>query len=314
MLKHFLVVVGMVAAGASAGAMQQERGPESRSSQDAALETQREQQVQARYNIMMMEGVLERAVAHGADQLRRQVRRLMPDMQLLGGEATARGFRLDGYGVFFDVSVPGVRQSVAWTFRTMMQDNGMAAGAALQQLKAAIERTIPDANEKAALMQAVKRLEVQVGVPMQGGAAPAVAARARGAEPGRVTALGTSAAPQESTQPSTGDEATQQPTQQPTLTAEEKALLEDPNAAYEREVISAIKDAMLDYSGTIRIGPDEWLTVAAHDNEHRNRLVPADRYDLLTIVLRIKGSDLAALRAERITRDEALKRVQVSEY
>jgi hypothetical protein len=134
-----------------------------------------------------------------------------------------------------------------------------------------------------------------------------------------VTALGTSAAQQESTPPSTLDEATpqpstQEPVQQPTLTAEEKALLEDPNAAYEREVISAIKDAMLDYSGTIRIGPDEWLTVAAHDNEHRNRLVPADRYDLLTIVLRIKGSDLAALRAERITREEALKRVQVSEY
>jgi hypothetical protein len=297
-LKHFLIAFVVIAsAGAPTSAGQEERRQEPSQPQAATPDTQRDQQVQARYNIFVMEGVLERAVAHGAEQLRRQVRRLMPDLQLLGGDAQARGFRLDGYGVFFDVSVPGVRQSVAWTFRTMMHDNGVAAGAALQQLKAAIERMIPDGGERATLMQAIKRIEVQVGTPMQGEPASALAGTQRAAGRGTVTAL---------------DATPEQP--EPTVTPEEKALLEDPNAAYEREVISALKDAMLDHSGPIRIGPDEWLTVAAHDNEHRNRLVPGDRYDLLTIVLRVKGSDLAAFRADRMSREEARQRVQVSEF
>jgi hypothetical protein len=71
---------------------------------------------------------------------------------------------------------------------------------------------------------------------------------------------------------------------------------------------------MLDHSGPIGVGNDEWLTVAARDNEHRDRLVPGDPYDLLTIVLRIRGSDLAAFRADRISRDEARKRVEVREF
>ena len=40
---------------------------------------------------------------------------------LLAGAARARGFRLDGYGVFFDVEVPALRRSVAWSFRVLDQ-------------------------------------------------------------------------------------------------------------------------------------------------------------------------------------------------
>jgi hypothetical protein len=83
---------------------------------------------------------------------------------------------------------------------------------------------------------------------------------------------------------------------------------------YEDEVIGSLVDAMLDYSAPIGVGADEWLTVAARDNEHRDRLMPGDAYDLMTIVLRIKGSDLAAFRADRLTRDEARKRVEVREF
>jgi hypothetical protein len=60
------------------------------------------------------------------------------------------------------------------------------------------------------------------------------------------------------------------------------------------------------------IGPEEWLTVAARDNEER--LAPGDLYEVLTIVLRIKGADLAAFRAERLTREEARNRVEVREF
>jgi hypothetical protein len=298
-VKHFVSVAAVVAiasAGVSAAGRQDARGQDGR--QAPAADASREQQVQARYNIFMMEGVLERAVQHGADQLRRQVQRLMPDMMMLSGEAHARGFRLEGYGVFFDVSVPIMRQTVAWSLRTFIHDNHAAAGAALQQLKTAIERMTPDPREKAALLQAIKRLEVQV-TPLQSGAGPVVTGMVprQTGERGTVTAL--EAAPEAAA---------------PALTPEQVALLEDPNGAYEREVIAALKDAMLQHSGSIRVGADEWLTVAAHDNEHRNRLVPGEAYDLLTIVLRVKGSDLADYRAERISADEARRRIVVSEF
>lgn len=260
--------------------------------------SQHDEQVQARYNIFVMEGVLERAVEHGADRLRRQVRRVMPDMLLLSGAAQARGFRLEGYGVFFDVEVPVMRRSVAWSLRTIVEENSIAAGAALQQLKAAVDRLTPDPREKAALMQAIKRLEVQVGpAPVQTASAPAAAPGQRGT----LTAMET--APAQAAPP-----------QAPARTQEEVALLKDPDGAYEREVVSALIDAMLDHSGPIRVGSDEWFTVAARDNEHRDRLVPGDPYDLLTIVLRVRGSDLAAFRADRITRDEARRRVEVREF
>lgn len=260
------------------------------------------EQAQARYNIFVMEAVLERAVEHGADQLRRQVSRVMPDMLLLSGAAEARGFRLDGYGVFFDVEVPVMRRSVAWSLKTMIDENYAGAATALQQLRAAIERMTPDAREKANLLQYIRRLELQVGpAQIPGGAGPAIAA----SQQATVSAMDSAQAP-------TSD-APQTRSARPTLPAD-RAFVEDPNAAYEREVITAIIDAMLDHSGPIGVGADEWLTVAARDNEHRDRLVPGDPYDLLTIVLRVKGSDLAAFRADRITRDEARKRVEVREF
>ncbi len=297
MLKQFVAGAALVLV-ASIGATA--RGAEQ--PQPGRPDASPREQAQARYNIFVMEAVLERAVEHGADQLRRQVSRVMPDMLLLSGAAEARGFRLDGYGVFFDVEVPVMRRSVAWSLKTMIDENYAGAATALQQLRAAIERMTPDAREKANLLQYIRRLELQVGpAQIPGGAGPAIAA----SQQATVSAMDSAQAP-------TSD-APQTRSARPTLPAD-RAFVEDPNAAYEREVITAIIDAMLDHSGPIGVGADEWLTVAARDNEHRDRLVPGDPYDLLTIVLRVKGSDLAAFRADRITRDEARKRVEVREF
>jgi len=230
------------------------------------------EQMQARYNIFVMEGVLERAVQHGAQNLSRQVRAIMPDMLLLSGAAQARGFRLDGFGVFFDVEVPAMRRSVAWSLRAMVDRNG----------------------DRANLQQAIKRIELQVG-PVQ----PMPAGLPVGAPPrGTISA-----------QTVPGPDAGQPVTPPPTTTAD-LAFVSDPSEAYTSEVKSALVDAMLDHSGPIGVGPDEWLTVAARDNER----VPGDPYDVTTIMLRVKGSDLAAFRAERITKDEARKRVEVREF
>ena len=54
--------------------------------------------------------------------------------------------------------------------------------------------------------------------------------------------------------------------------------------------------------------------VAARDSEPGNRLVPGDAYDTTTWVLRVRGADLAAFRAGRLTLEEARKRVEVREF
>lgn len=269
---------------ASAGASAQPARPDS------------DEQMKARYNIFVMEGVLERAVEYGADLLRKQVRSVMPDMLLLSGAAQARGFRLDGYGVFFDVEVPALRQSVAWSLRTMIDENGVAATAALQQFKAHVD-TIQDPQVKANLLQAVKRLELQIG-PVRSPMAPAPRA---GAATASVESMVAPAADSRVAPP-------------PDPSPQDRALLEDPNDAYTESVKSALIDAMLDNSGAMRVGGDEWLIVAARDNLHRDRLMPGDVYDTSTIMLRVRGSDLAAYRAERITKEEARKRVEVREF
>ena len=66
-----------------------------------------------RYQIAMMEGVLERAVEHGATITRDRLQALLPAEMLLTENARARGFRLEGYGVFFDVVVPGLEGRAA---------------------------------------------------------------------------------------------------------------------------------------------------------------------------------------------------------
>jgi hypothetical protein len=93
-------------------------------------------------------------------------------------------------------------------------------------------------------------------------------------------------------------------------------LLDDPNKAYTDAVVRALIDAMIDFSAPMTsLRPEEYLAVAARDNERRDLLAPQNPYEeVSTFMLRIRGSDLAAYRAGTIDRDEARKRVQVQEF
>ena len=66
---------------------------------------------EARYQVGQMERVLEGAVEHGAAMIRDRLLALMPADMLLAENARARGFRLEGYGLFFDVEVPSLEGS-----------------------------------------------------------------------------------------------------------------------------------------------------------------------------------------------------------
>lgn len=247
-------------------------------------------QVRARQKISLMESVLESAVANGADSLMRAVRAVMPpDALMLTGAPSARGFLLPGYGLFFDVEVPAFRRTIAWTLRQMVDDNGLGAAAAVNQLKAYIA-TVQDPRQRAALDRALRRLELQVGPvgPVQQDA---------GARSGATTVSA-----QAVTLPA------------PAPPQVDPALIDDPNAAYTREVSATIIDAMIENSGPLPVGENEWLTVAARDNIRPDRLVPGDTSNISSIVFRIKGADLAAFRAGRMTLEEARTHVEVKQF
>ena len=90
-------------------------------------------------------------------------------------------------------------------------------------------------------------------------------------------------------------------------------ILTDPEESYRAEVVSQIKEAMLQYSGPLALQDDEWLTIAARRPYNRPLIAPADN-DARTVMIRIRGSDLTAFRANRLSRDEALKKMEVHEY
>jgi hypothetical protein len=238
-----------------------------------------------RYQIGQMERVLEGAVEHGVTVTRDRVQALaqVPADMLVSDNAHARGFRLDGYGIFFDVVVPSFETTLTWSLRTLDQ-NDLGLDSALRTLQTHVKGE-GDPN----LEQALKRLELQVS--------PSVLARMSMPDvAGARTTTGSASA-----------------------TADAKALaasdpiLTDPNEAYRTEVLQALKDAMLAHSSSLGIGPNEWLTIAAKGNDDRPRLAPADTGSA-TRIIRLRGSDLGEFLAGRITRDEALKRIEVQVF
>jgi hypothetical protein len=211
------------------------------------------------YQIGVMERVLEGAVEHGAANLRERLQAIAPDAPaqlLILGSPRVRGFRLDGYGVFFDVDVPSLNGTLTWSLRTL--DPG--AGNVLSLPASSARPVLPN---------------------------PRRPAGTEASAPDRVIAAA-SAAPKPVT---------------------DTAILEDPNEAYRTEVVQALKDAMLDYSGPLAIGADEWMTVAARGIQDRPRMGSADN-DGQTVMVRARGADLTAFRSGQISRDDVMNRIE----
>ena len=149
-------------------------------------------------------------------------------MVMLAGMTRARGFRLDDYGVMFDVEFPSMRRSMVWS---------------LQELE-----------------------------------------RAAGGTTGR------------------------------SVNAAETPSIQ-PREIYQTEITDALTNAVLDYNAPIGVAANEWLTIAARESVVDRRFIPGNPNDMaMTVILRIKGSDLQDLRERKITRDEARKRVDVKHY
>lgn len=189
-------------------------------------------QMQARQQIAALESALEHAVQQGALMLNKRLQATNTDnLVILAGLTRARGFRLDDYGVVFDVEFPSMRRSVVWS---------------------------------------IQELEKHANASTGGGRAIAAA----------------------------GFEPTVRPRE-----------------IYQDEITTALGNAIVDYKGSPGVGVNEWLTVAARESVFDRRYVGVDPNDTaITIILRIKGSDLQGLREGTLTREEGLKRLLVKHY
>jgi hypothetical protein len=184
-------------------------------------------QLQVRQQIAAFETALENAVRQGTQMLNQRLQASNTDnMVMLAGLTRARGFRLEDYGVVFDVEFPSMRRSMVWT---------------MQEL------------ERANAGRAVKTTDV----------APSIR----------------------------------------------------PREIYQTEIANALVNTVLEYKDALAVGANEWLTIAARESVFDRRFLGSDLNDTaITVILRIKGSDLQALRDHTLTREEGLKRVDVKHY
>lgn len=276
------LVLGVVLASPALAQSPAARSPESR---------------QLHYQIDMMERVLEAAVAHGAAAIRDRLQAVAPDAPaelLILDSPRVRGFRLDPYGVFFDVEVPSLNGTLTWSLKVLDQNDSSVQNA-LNTLRNRIDPS------DAELKQAVDRLAVRVNssptvAPVSAPdpkrpvtpTLPTTRRAGAGANDRQVTAASVAA-----------------PGNVPDAEPQDN-ILENPNEAYRNEVVKALSDAMLDYSGALPVSDDEWLTVAARGAYDR----PPTGSGAATIMIRLRGADLAAYRARQISRDEVLKRME----
>lgn len=245
-----------------------------------------------RDDIKTLEAVLTMAVKAGADKLALQMRASEPGSLFVTDTGRTRGFDLHGYGVFFDVDVPMMKQSVLWTTSQLLQQDRRV------QLENYIA-TQPSGPARDFAIRELRRMQQQ-GMRQPIPAPPLATPVANGQR--LVSAA--------STDPAAATDALVTPA----VSTMPAGVIEptDPNELYTQAVKSSLIDAMLKYSVGLKLSTGEWLTVAARDAQ--GPLMPGALDDASTIVIRIKGGDLAAFHSGKLTRDEVMKRVEVKEF
>ena len=238
-----------------------------------------------RHAIRMMEAILSQAVRGGAETLAERLGSGNPNMSFFTGQARARGFFLEGYGVFFHVEIPEMQQSLVMSISTLERDT--AVSSTLESLRRTVSG-MPDGALKMQAEQALKALQYQVG-PL-----PQVAEMQAGPPRGYVRATEAVPVPESAPAP------------------DPIPILRDPQAAYREAIKTALIDAMLEHSRGMNIQPDEWLSVAAQRGD--SLIAPTEIVTSSTLVLRIKGSDLAIYDADRTRKEEIRQRVEVREF
>ena len=248
-------------------------------------------------DVRMMETVLTSAVRNGAENISRQMQAQQPGSLFVVDMAKARGFVLEGYGIFFAVDVPMMRQAAVWSARQLMQRDLQDQIGKLNALASDTTRDL-ETRRQAAFQARMLGIQLQgangstvTQVPTLAGGATTPVANTSTPAPGVVRSADVP-----------DDKAPPAPV----------SPLTDPNDLYTEAVKAALIDAMLKHSLSLHIGDNEWLTVAARDGE--GPPVPGQIDDASTIIISIKGSDLSAFITNKLTREEVIKRVKIREF
>jgi len=242
------------------------------------------EQIRARQQIALMETVLAGAISNGAQNVILQLRRVIADYRPRTGQARVSGVRLRDYGVLFHVDVPGIPLPLLWEV-LVLEAQTRNAITTIQQLRTQAS-AMPAGPESSRLMEQANRLQQELAL-----------GNFRATQPGRGVVGAASLVPTAISRPPDA----------------EPSVVEDPQAAYTREVMAALIDAMLTNSQALGLKPDESLTVVARDGVPNNPQTPSDSIDARIQVMRVKGSVLAAFQARTISLDEARKQVEVTE-
>jgi len=214
------------------------------------------EQIRRHDQISLFEGTLVGAVNKAARHVAGEVQAHTNNASFFTGDARAKGFILDGYGVFVYVEIPALDLTL-----TLMADQ--------------IER---DAKSRAEADPVNNRVDPNDKLDPKP-VAPKVDSKIIG----------------------------NGPTARETLQA-----VMDTGQKYREQVKLELTDAMLDFTKNLELKPDEWLSVAARGSE--GALTPGEIFQLTTVVLRVKGSDLADYLAGRLTKEEARKKVEVRQF
>ena len=226
----------------------------------------------AERQVRLIEQGLEQAVRRGVDALEQRLPAPLPGLVVFAGTIRARGFVVDGYGLFFDVEFPVVRRSILWSITAMRRHDS-----AMAQSLATLRRRVlemPPGLARSTLEDMIHELERATRTP----------AFAPGSE-------------------AAGDDSDGTRSESPAPTAPA-----DLEAFYRAALQGELAAALVAYGGALPPGAladGDWLTVAARDG--RGRRAGERR----TLQLRILGGHLRALRDGRLTVEDTRSRIEI---
>lgn len=256
-----------------------------------------------RQDIRSMEVLLTQALQTGAQDLARQLKVSEPNSAFVTGTGRARGFILDGHGIFFDVDVPGMRQSVIWSAQMLELEQQRQ-----NMLRFLANSSLDDPRRKMAEAN-LRQIARLMGAGPDQIVITNPTTNTELVRPGQVTAT---AVHDSTSSPGPGPGARALAAQAPASPVQPVQQPRDPNELYTDSVKMALIDAMLKYSAFLKIGENEWLTVAASDSDGPQ--APGQLEETSRILISIRGSDLAAFQSGKLTREEVLKKVEVKEF
>lgn len=225
----------------------------------------------AERQVRLIEQGLEQAVRRGVDAVEQRLPAPLPGVVVFAGTIRARGFVVDGYGLFFDVEFPVVRRSILWSIGAMRRRDGAMARSLADLRRRVVE--MPPGAGRSTLEDAIRELERLTRIPAFTGTSEA------GAD-------------------------------DPSAARSDPPAPADLEEFYRTALQGELAAALVAYGGTMppgALGDGEWLTVAARDGRRR----PAGGVERRTLQLRIRGGHLRALRDGRLTVEDTHSRIEI---